>query len=51
VIYAGIGQGGVPVVVTPSVPLPRPPAEEQPSAKDRRPSKEPGAHRPERVQS
>jgi len=37
VIYAGIGQGGVPVVVTPQLPRPHilP--------------KEPGAHRPERV--
>jgi amino acid transporter len=33
VTYAGIGQGGAPVVVTPQVPLPR----------------EPGKHRPERV--
>ena len=32
-IYAGIGHGGVPVVVTPRIPQPR----------------EPGAHRPERV--
>jgi len=36
VIYAGIGQGGVPVVVTPQLPAPRKP-------------REPGAHRPERV--
>lgn len=36
VVYAGIGQGGVPVVVTPQLPQPRPP-------------REPGAHRPERV--
>jgi amino acid transporter len=32
-VYAGIGQGGVPIVVTPRIPRPR----------------EPGAHRPERV--
>ncbi|MCM4079507.1 APC family permease [Paractinoplanes hotanensis] len=57
VIYAGIGHGGVPVVVTPAAPRPEssaeelPVAEERPSAKDRRPAKEPGAHRPERVQS
>ncbi len=36
VIYAGIGQGGVPVVVTPQIPRARSP-------------REPGAHRPERV--
>jgi hypothetical protein len=36
VIYAGIGQGGIPVVVTPQVPNPRK-------------AREPGAHRPERV--
>jgi amino acid transporter len=36
-IYAGIGQGGAPVVVTPQIPRPRK-------------SREPGAHRPERVQ-
>jgi amino acid transporter len=36
-IYAGIGHGGAPVVVTPKIP------------RQRRP-KEPGAHRPERVQ-
>jgi amino acid transporter len=36
-IYAGIGHGGAPVVVTPQIPRPRKP-------------KEPGAHRPERVQ-
>jgi amino acid transporter len=35
--YAGIGYGGVPVVVTPRVPRPRKP-------------REPGAHRPERVE-
>ncbi|WP_250028996.1 APC family permease [Paractinoplanes maris] len=39
VIYAGIGQGGVPVVVTPELPRPRASI------------KEPGAHRPERVRS
>jgi amino acid transporter len=33
VAYAGIGQGGAPVVITPTVPKPR----------------EPGAHRPERI--
>ncbi|MFG1995846.1 APC family permease [Actinoplanes sp. NPDC048988] len=37
VIYAGIGQGGVPVVVTP------------PKLPEQRPHAEPGAHRPERV--
>jgi amino acid transporter len=36
-VYAGIGHGGVPVVVTPKIPGPRKP-------------REPGAHRPERVQ-
>jgi amino acid transporter len=35
-IYAGIGHGGAPVVVTPKIPRPRKP-------------REPGAHRPERV--
>jgi hypothetical protein len=34
-VYAGIGQGGVPIVVTPHIPRPR----------------GPGAHRPERVDS
>ncbi|MEV4344249.1 APC family permease [Actinoplanes sp. NPDC049596] len=58
VVYAGIGQGGVPVVVTPPA-LPRPrPAPERPEAQatehsepgpeDHSP-REPGAHRPERV--
>ncbi|MBM2618148.1 APC family permease [Actinoplanes sp. LDG1-06] len=42
VIYAGIGQGGAPVVVTPQVPRPR--AAEEPQE-----PREPGAHRPERV--
>lgn len=37
VVYAGIGQGGAPVVITPQLPGPR------------RAPKEPGAHRPERV--
>lgn len=40
VIYAGIGQGGVPVVVTPKVPQPLP---------EPRETRMPGAHRPERV--
>jgi amino acid transporter len=35
-IYAGIGHGGAPVVVTPNIPRPRKP-------------RDPGAHRPERV--
>jgi amino acid transporter len=39
VTYAGVGQGGVPVVVTPKVPCPRAPDG----------AREPGAHRPERV--
>jgi amino acid transporter len=38
-IYAGIGHGGVPVVVTPKIP------------RQRRKNREPGAHRPERVES
>jgi amino acid transporter len=38
-IYAGIGHGGVPVVVTPRIP------------RQRRKNREPGAHRPERVES
>jgi amino acid transporter len=38
-IYAGIGHGGVPVVVTPKIP------------RQRRKDREPGAHRPERVES
>ena len=37
-IYAGIGHGGAPVVITPRIPRPRKP-------------REPGAHRPERIQS
>ena len=37
-IYAGIGHAGAPVVITPRIPRPRKP-------------REPGAHRPERVQS
>jgi amino acid transporter len=37
-LYAGIGHAGVPVVVTPRIPRPRTP-------------REPGAHRPERIQS
>ncbi|MBL7257355.1 APC family permease [Paractinoplanes lichenicola] len=45
VIYAGIGQGGAPVVVTPKVPLPREP-EKVPDPQEPR---APGAHRPERV--
>jgi amino acid transporter len=36
VIYAGLGQGGIPVVVTPKIP-------------SQRRSREPGAHRPERI--
>jgi amino acid transporter len=36
VIYAGLGQGGIPVVVTPKIPR-------------QRRSREPGAHRPERI--
>jgi amino acid transporter len=35
-IYAGIGHGGAPVVITPRIPRPRKP-------------REPGAHRPERI--
>ncbi|WP_308121195.1 APC family permease [Paractinoplanes bogorensis] len=56
VIYAGIGQGGAPVVVTPKAPLdehgtgraiPRPRAAEAPQEPQE--PREPGAHRPERV--
>ncbi|MET0423116.1 MAG: APC family permease, partial [Actinoplanes sp.] len=45
VAYAGIGQNGFPVVVTPTVPLPREPGDPG-EAGD---SRSPGAHRPERV--
>ncbi|WP_250002380.1 APC family permease [Actinoplanes sp. M2I2] len=47
VVYAGIGQGGVPVVVTPAAPRPLSPA--PPPSRPRPSSPEPGAHRPERV--
>lgn len=48
VIYAGIGQGGVPVVVTPKVPRPRSILGAR-DRKDPQEPREPGAHRPERV--
>ncbi|GAB2612426.1 hypothetical protein Aab01nite_68210 [Paractinoplanes abujensis] len=48
VIYAGIGQGGAPVVVTPKLPLPREPEETEKTPDPQEP-REPGAHRPERV--
>ncbi|WP_240669921.1 APC family permease [Actinoplanes solisilvae] len=51
VVYAGIGQGGVPVVVTPPLPRPRDPlAGPDPGRSGaKEPPNEPGAHRPERV--